>query len=108
MRAMMLILLRQMLQRATAQRKLILQTALTVQTRLQKEQCRQQGRGQQRENAADSAEETRRTKSEIKTETCYIVCIAKCFLKELRLYKVEKMIKEPAWGDSGGPFVYTK
>jgi hypothetical protein len=26
----------------------------------------------------------------------------------LRLYKVEKMIKEPAWGDSGGPFVYTK
>ena len=94
MKAMMLILLRQMLQRATAQtarprtaaRALILRRTQRI---LQKRQLR-------------------RTKSEIKTETCYIVCIAKCFLKELRLYKVEKMIKEPAWGDSGGPFVYTK
>ena len=103
MRAMMLILLRQMLQRATAQRKLILQTALTVQTRLQKRTVQTA-----RPRTAARVLILRRTKSEIKTETCYIVCIAKCFLKELRLYKVEKMIKEPAWGDSGGPFVYTK
>ncbi len=115
MRTRMLILLRQMLQRATAQRKLILQTALTVQTRLQKRTV-QTARPRtaaralilRRTQRILQKRQLRRTKSEIKTETCYIVCIAKCFLKELRLYKVEKMIKEPAWGDSGGPFVYTK
>ena len=115
MRTRMLILLRQMLQRATAQRKLIPQTALTVQTRLQKRTV-QTARPRtaaralilRRTQRILQKRQLRRTKSEIKTETCYIVCIAKCFLKELRLYKVEKMIKEPAWGDSGGPFVYTK
>ena len=111
----MLILLRQMLQRATAQRKLIPQTALTVQTRLQKRTV-QTARPRtaaralilRRTQRILQKRQLRRTKSEIKIETCCIVCIAKCFLKELRLYKVEKMIKEPAWGDSGGPFVYTK
>lgn len=115
MRTRMLILLRQMLQRATAQRKLIPQTALTVQTRLQKRTV-QTARPRtaaralilRRTQRILQKRQLRRTKSEIKIETCCIVCIAKCFLKELRLYKVEKMIKEPAWGDSGGPFVYTK
>lgn len=106
----MLILLRQMLQRATAQRKLILQTALTVQTRLQKRTV-QTARPRtaaralilRRTQRILQKRQLRRTKSEIKIETCCIVCIAKCFLKELRLYKVEKMIKEPAWGDRAGP-----
>ena len=96
MRTRMLILLRQMLQRATAQRKLIPQTALTVQTRLQKRTV-QTARPRtaaralilRRTQRILQKRQLRRTKSEIKIETCCIVCIAKCFLKELRLYKVE-------------------